>query len=279
VCLHYVIEAVDAQTSGYRVSFLTRWGARHAIAGLRRAQLVTFSHGTGEVLEQVYHLRPVLVTPIPCEPRAPRPGVQNHLPVIVTPGYLSPYKGHDRLPDIKEKMRHATDFVVVGGPNRVLFETNSVYRNECVRLEQRLRQAGIRVLGWVPDDQLDLTLDRSSVAILPYYSTQGGSAMFARLASAGVPVIASHLPEFEWYRSLGAGIVTVEPTSDAFAEKVDSLLDDSQWLDKLRAQQNQFAIRYSWGNFVRELRAIIWPQATESEAGSPVPGPAPRGTA
>jgi glycosyltransferase involved in cell wall biosynthesis len=270
VCLHYVIEAVDVETSGYRVSKPTRWGAHRAIAGLGRAALVTFSRTTGALLEQAYQIRPVLVTPIPCEPRRAREETGNHQPVIVTPGYVSPYKGHERLPYIKGKLRHPADFMVVGGPHRVLFETDPGYRAGYLHLEEQLRKSGIHVLGWVPEEELDATLARSTMALLPYSSTQGGSAMFARLASSGVPVVASRLPEFEWYRSLGAGVVIVEPTPEAFAERVDALLDDAQLLRDLSARQIQFATRFSWDNFVRELRAMIWARQVGSNGSPPV---------
>jgi glycosyltransferase involved in cell wall biosynthesis len=256
VFAHNLIEGLDPESSGFAVTRSVRVGAHQAIAGLRRAKIVTFSPILADLLVQLYDTAPSLVTPIPCLPaRRAIPPLTLHRRVI-TPGYLSPYKGHHWIPDVKALLPSDVEFMTIGGAHRLLMETDARYRSDHERLLERLVSAGVDVRGWVPDDDMDRLLGESAVALLPYSSTQGGTAMFSRLASVGTPVVAPRIPAFEWLGRLGAGALLVEPTAQEFANGIRRILDDPTLRNELSDRQSNFARGHSWRRFTELILAM-----------------------
>ncbi len=256
VLLHTAIEVIDQRSSGFRIGFLTRLGAHYAVRTLSRSKIVVFSNRVDEVLRRKYGLTPVVTTPIPCHNF--ESSIQRPLKpaIVLTPGYLSPYKGVDVLAAVRPQVRGDCQFVVVGGPHRLL-RHEPEYSKSLEVLDRKLHGAGISTLGWIPDQRLDELIQSSTLALLPYRATQGGSAMFARLASGGLPVVAASLSEFEWLKSQGAGIVTCDATPTSFARAIDGLLSDPSALGRLSRKQADFAGRYSWNEFVRTLMRLM----------------------
>jgi glycosyltransferase involved in cell wall biosynthesis len=256
ILIHNLIEALDTETVGYPVSGFTRWGAHRAVAFLRGATVVSFSVKVGDLLKTAYRTQPALVTPIPCPPVRDPGSPRDDPPRVITPGYLSPYKGHEQLPSIRPLVVGEAKFTVVGGVHRVLAENDPTYRRNLDDLQKRLIDSGVEVRGWVSDPELNDLLGRSSVALLPYSSTQGGSAMFSRIASAGLPVVATDLPEFRWLESRGAGVLCVPRSPQGYAEGVSRLLSDRALHRQLVERQKAFAQAHSWEAFLGALRAL-----------------------
>ncbi len=94
VLVHNLIEAMDAETTGYPVPPWVRVGAHWAVAHVTGAKLVAFSRTVGELLRSRYHTPPALLTPLPCAPGRGVGSPQDPALGIVVPGYLSPYNGH-----------------------------------------------------------------------------------------------------------------------------------------------------------------------------------------
>jgi glycosyltransferase involved in cell wall biosynthesis len=253
VFVHNLIEALDAGSAGYPISTAVRLGAHRAVAMLRGGELVVFSRTVADLLRTEYGTAPKLLAPIPCSPSrrlAPAGELDGQ---VVVPGYLAPYKGHDRLPAVKALLDPGVGMSVVGGPHRVLAQTSVAYRRDLANLHHQLNAAGINVLGWVPDEELDRRLARSTVALLPYLATQGASAMFSRVASVGTPAVASELPEFAWLEGLGAGLLLVPPTPEGLARGLTRVLTDRRLRSELSARQLEFSNKYSWGTFLSRL--------------------------
>lgn len=256
VLLHNAIEVIDASSSGYRISPITEGGGHLAVSLLRRTTIVVFSQRLNEILKTGYGIVAALVTPIPCRESAGTASPEPDIPIVVTPGYFSPYKGHGTLPAIRMQLKHRAQFVVVGGPHRALLP-DPKYQEYYSSVSQQLQRAGIEVLGHLPDDALDELLAKSSAAILPYTSMQGGSATLSRLASNGVPVVAPKVGDVEWLRGLGAGILVAESSPSSLAGAVDLVLGDRRLREDLASRQVAFAARFRWPSFVDDLLPFL----------------------
>jgi glycosyltransferase involved in cell wall biosynthesis len=257
VLVHNLIEATDSDTTGYPISPLVRAGAHRAISMLKGADLVVFSRTIADALQSQYGLRPALVTPIPCLPDRRGGPPSGPVPSVITPGYFNPYKGHERIPDVKALLPGNVRFVVVGGPHRVLMETDETYRSRFESLRTLLTEGAIEVKGRVSDSELDQLISSASVALLPYTSTQGASATLSRIASVGTPVVAPRLAEFEWLQGLGAGILLTPPSVEGLADGIRRVMSEPRVREELAGRQRVFAARYSWEEFIKQLHTLV----------------------
>lgn len=258
ILLHNVIEVIQLDQSGYQVSSLTRAGAHQAVAALRRSPFVVFSRAVGESLDLNYGIRPELVWPIPCshEPGVKRGTPSNDLPIVVSPGYFSPYKGLTDLESIRRLVRSRCGFVTTAAAHRVLSASGN-YTRSYESGVRKLRESGVTVTGYLPRADFEALLSSATVGLLPYYSTQGGSASFAKLASFGLPVIAPKLPEFEWLEGLGAGLLLTGRSPEQLAEGIDRVITEDHLRLDLIHRQREFARKFSWTEFVRALDGIL----------------------
>ena len=259
VLLHNVVESMNIEHSGYHVGAFTLKGAHLAVQALERCKIIVFSDETARVLRERYEISPALVRPLPCDTPANTPATSNlhgSCPTVIIPGYLSPYKGLETLPEVKRLVQSPCRFIVIGGPHNTLLRDPG-YRTRLTSLVNDLRAAEIRVAGRLADTEFDSALRHSTLGLLPYSSTQGGSAMFSHLASMGVPVIATELPEFRWLETLGAGVLCTGPDPREIASAIDRLLSDSGELSRLRERQARFATKFSWSGFGSEIASLI----------------------
>ena len=111
----------------------------------------------------------------------------------------------------------------------------------------------IEFLGEIPEPSLPFAFELAEFALAPFsYAT--GSASFSYLIAAGMPIVASDLPEHETLVQDGAGIVMFK-TGDvsALAGAVNGLLNDQEGRRRLAAQSRAFAERHGYNN----LAALI----------------------
>ncbi len=265
--LHTVIEAIDPASSGYRLGRVQRLGAHLAVEMLAKSRVVAFSKVISDSLKQEYGHPPDLVFPIPCNDDVPVSPSQVAPRIVVIPGYISPYKNISLLPELKEAVGAAARFIVVGGPHRVL-EGSAAYRARFESIQSALRSAGIEQSGYLPEAEFTELIRTATVGLLPYLTTQGGSAAFSRLASAGKPVVAPSLPEFNWLKQLGAGLLLTDPSPDSLGAGVLQLLNNPDLYKELQSKQLKFRTRYSWSNFTTELFSVC---RTNSGGATPIP--------
>jgi glycosyltransferase involved in cell wall biosynthesis len=253
VLLHNLIEKVDPENAGYRLGAASKFFAHRGIAGLRRAQLVVFSDELAEVLRRAYGITPSRELPLPCPPPG-RPSEDfERPPRVVYFGYLSPYKGVDLFMDAMQSLRPGVHAAVIGGPHSLL-TAEADYRRFLSELNDRAQQTGTELLGYLSDSELRRVLERAFVAVLPYTSTTGASASFTQLASAGLPVIATELPEFRALKRDGAGVVLVTPDPASIQAAVRRLLADHDSWRELSRAQIEYARRHSWEDLAIWLR-------------------------
>jgi len=255
VLLHNVIEAIRVRDSGFGLSRLGEAAAHLVVLNLRRARIVVFSATVAEQLRRAYGIEPSVVTTIPCD--VPAVPAAIHRPMrVVSLGYLSPYKGFDTLLELKARFGQAIDITVVGGPHRLLASTVG-YSAYYQQLVNAMRSSGISHLWQISEERLDLVLRSSSVAALPYKSTQGASSAFSRCASAGLPVVASDLPEFRALEKAGAGILLTSPDPDSWETALRRVLQDDSILRRLATRQIEFCHAHSWDAFVAKLNPLV----------------------
>jgi glycosyltransferase involved in cell wall biosynthesis len=240
--LHNVVEVTEEGDTGYRVGYLIRLGASLALRSNARATVVVFSRAIQEVLTEKYEIPDVTFYPLPCPPSCPEtpsPGPEAR-PVVVSLGYLSPYKGIEKLLDAYPDFREVADLLVIGRPHPVLLSDPN-YARTIDRLVARMRELGVSYIPFVADDRLCSVLSRCRVGILPYTSTTGTSASFTTLAAAGLPVIATNLREFQELSRDGAGIRLTDGDPRSLARSVRDLLRQPTEIEGLSRSQFAYA--------------------------------------
>lgn len=252
VLLHNMMEIIDVRDSGYRVDRITRFGAVLAISFLAKCRVAVFSERLSTILEQQYGICPVLVSPIPCSPEERVQGERQPFATVVTAGYIAPYKGIELLASTARASRHAARWVMVGGVHRIL-ASDPVFSKEVKRLIALCRAAGIEVLGRLPDEDFRRTLSSATVGILCYTSASGASASFAAMASAGLPVVSTDVPELREVAELGAGIVLAPANPQDLARAVDELCTNPSRREELASMQRRYAKEHSWKVFLNAL--------------------------
>ncbi|MCI4335098.1 MAG: glycosyltransferase [Thermoplasmata archaeon] len=245
ILLHNLIEAVDPVDAGYRLGRTARYFAHSAVAGLRRAQIVVFSRELGRLLQSAYGIVPAREEPLPCDPPVrPQPSYADP-PEVLAFGYLSPYKGVDLLLRAMEGIDEPVRCRILGKPHSLL-GSDPDYRRYLENLHELAVRTRSEFLGFLPLGELEERLQRAFAGVLSYTSTTGASASFTQLASAGLPVIASDLPEFQNLRAEGAGVLLVDATPEAIRTALTQLLHDPERWSRLSRAQLAYAAAHSW---------------------------------
>jgi len=157
-------------------------------------------------------------------------------------GYLSPAKDLEVLKEAYLKVKSKYPWVK-------LFLSTSPHPNfpETIHQLEVLRGVeGIEVLGYVPNHALPNYLARSIAVVLPYKTATGSSGVVHLVASLGIPVIATDLPDMRELRKRGAGIMLVPLSSDKICEAVEKLMENEGLRDELSRKNLEFSQKYSW---------------------------------
>jgi glycosyltransferase involved in cell wall biosynthesis len=256
VLLHNIIDIMEADKTGYRITGMTRLGAKLAVWLLRRCRIVVFTKRVSAILEQRYRISPSLVHPVPCVTDASDATPVPSAGTVVNAGYIAPYKGVELFAGAAAITTSGGRWVLLGGVHRVL-ESNSTYSSSIQRLLKECRDAGVEVRGRVPDPEFRLALRQAAVGVLCYSSSSGASASFAAMASAGLPVVGTGVPELLEVAELGGGIVIVPPSPQEIARAVDWIYQDVTARQQMSRRQLAYAQKYSWEAFMALLVPII----------------------
>jgi glycosyltransferase involved in cell wall biosynthesis len=137
-------------------------------------------------------------------------------------------------------------------------EFRQQYVQSLMQLAERLGVQDRAVfVGEVPEASLRAVLESAQFALAPFaYAT--GSSSFAYLMSAGVPILASDLPEHHMLRREGAGIALFETGNlPALTAAVNELLDDREQRERLSMKSRAFVNRHSFGSFANTVVARL----------------------
>jgi D-inositol-3-phosphate glycosyltransferase len=220
----------------------------------------------GEQLRRLYGLAPSHIRVIPCgvdldafTPATPasRAAARRALDLDETPtllfvGRLDPIKGIDLLLESVSLLRTPARLLVVGG--------DPGGDPEVERLRARAAELGIaarvRFPGAVPQRNLPAYYHAADAVVVSSRYESFGLVAVEALA-CGVPVVASAaggLPSI--IREGVNGLLVPWRTPQAFAERIDLLLEDAALAERLRANANASVERFDWqhiGDRVRDL--------------------------
>ena len=224
VILHDSPELFESNTTGYRFLKLKKVGGGVATRFLKGTRISVFSVQLHRILKGRYSFANVELYPFPCTGDAtvrPNPGGK---PLVLSVGYIAPYKGLEILPEIK-KLMPDVEFMVAGKFHSMLQKTRSG-REYMEQLEKKLLDAGIKMPGYVPDEELNSIISAHRVVgILPYKSTSGSSYGASFLIEKGVPLVLTNLEEFNYLHLCGAGCIIADRTPLGIADSISILLD------------------------------------------------------
>lgn len=164
-------------------------------------------------------------------------------PYVLYVGAIEPRKNVDTLLDAWDASHLKRDFeLVIAGA--------SGWSSEKTVARLASRPAGVRYLGYVPEDELPgLTAGAAAFVYPSLY--EGFGLPVAQAMAAGVPVITSNtscLPEIA-----GDGAILVDPRSAAeLRSAIDRVLTTSTLAQQLRDAGKARAERYRWNNCARE---------------------------
>jgi glycosyltransferase involved in cell wall biosynthesis len=158
--------------------------------------------------------------------------------------------------DILEKIKVPRNWLIVVNPSKNQYNTKE-------KLELRFRNDIIVNLqkDVLEEDEISSLICASDATLLPYRVSSASGVMFDGLAH-GVPFVASDLPFFKEYSSMGLGI-TVKRRPDAFADALVIL--DNEYKTYVE-RVNRFKEKLKWDVVAKEHlllynRALCAPKA------------------
>ena len=160
------------------------------------------------------------------------------VPVLVTPGFVKPHKGHRDL----VRALAGTDgwsWVLAGGTQEPADLAHlDRLREEAAGLGLADR---VRVTGYLDREEMETTLAGATLAVFPYREVVGSGAV-AWAIGCGVPVVTTDLSEFRALRADGAGIDLL-PAGDPeqWRGLLHRLVPDAARLEELAERNRSWA--------------------------------------
>ena len=250
IILHDSPEITTARASGYRFFRIKRLGSAAATLFLRRTKIHVFSKALHNLLLSKYGFMDSSYHPFPCmKTPAIRKDIQKLKPLILSLGYVAPYKGLEILIEIKE-LNPEIEVIVAGGFHPIL-ATTSDGKNYIDSLTGEMRRSGIEFSGYLTDHSLEKIIEEHRcVGILPYKMTSGSSYAAIFLIERGIPLIASDLEEFRALQQNGAGIKVTDRTPTCLSSKLNEILGDPNNYYTMVESNIAYCKIYSISNFV-----------------------------
>lgn len=272
VMIHDVIAEKFPQMTLPRLTARLAWAAKVAVGRRQAAALVTVSehsgdgiaayfgiprqeiHVVGEASDPVFR---VLEDPRP-EPIFHKLGVSPVGRKVVYVGGFSPHKNLEMLVELFAEIAAQDDFrdiqlLLVGDYQRDAF--HSCFRS----IQRKIAALGLadRIMccGFVPDEELVVLLNVSSVLVLPSF-LEGFGLPAVEAAACGLPVIAttqSPLPKL-----LGAGGLFLDPRDRAgWKDALQDVLADAELRRKMSAAGAQAARQLTWEHAARQMLNVF----------------------
>lgn len=128
-------------------------------------------------------------------------------------------------------------------------------------LVAQIRAAGltdhVRLLGFVPEDDLPLAYRAADVSVVPTQALEGFGLIAAESLAAGTPVLVTPvggLPEV--VRDLSEALVLPDHSVEALSERLVQSLTGSLSLPSAKTCQDYAQSRFSWDEVARQVRAV-----------------------
>jgi len=178
--------------------------------------------------------------------------------MLLTVGRLVPRKGvsflvSQVLPQLAQRRDDWVYLVVGDGPERRVIEAAA---------RERGVDKMVRVLGQVPDDELQATYAMADLFVMPNVLVAGDSEGFGLVTlearAAGLPVVASSLEGIsDSFDSINDGILVPPGDAEAFVEAIDRLLETELTMEARLCRRRRVESRYGWTYIAGEYLAVF----------------------
>jgi glycosyltransferase involved in cell wall biosynthesis len=153
--------------------------------------------------------------------------------VVVLAGFIFPGKGHEVALEALKQLPAQYFLVFAGG--------SSVGQDSYVQsLRQQARLLGVEdrlyITGGLSDTDMENYLLAADVAICPFMQMGASGSLSTWLSVGTAPIIASDLPQIQWYNAMVPGAIAVFPAGDhrALAGWISNANGDSGRAARLR---------------------------------------------
>jgi D-inositol-3-phosphate glycosyltransferase len=172
-------------------------------------------------------------------------------PMLLFVGRLDPFKGADLLLQAAAMMEEAAEVVIVGGA----FTGDS----DLQKLRALAADLGIsrrvHFLGARPQRQLPPLYSAADITVMPSYHESFGLVAVESLA-CGTPVVATRAGGLTTIVHHGETGYLVPRCPGFFAERLDTLLRDSDLRGHMQAAARRSVLQYSWRSVANRMHSV-----------------------
>jgi glycosyltransferase involved in cell wall biosynthesis len=245
----------------------------------RAAAFVTMSGAFKSLLVEQYGVDPCLVHVVPpgvdherFHPGRGRAAARSRLglparrPLVLAVRRLVRRTGLDLLLEaVREAVRERPELLLLVGGQGPLRQALDV------RIRALGLESNVRLLGFVPEEQLPEYYRAADVVAVPSLALEGFGLVTLEALSCGTPVVATPVggtPEI--LSGLEARLLTRDVSAPALAEGLLAVLDGASWVPDPARCQGFVGARYSWPRAVEALERLFeGTHRASSRAGSP----------
>lgn len=174
--------------------------------------------------------------------------------IVLYFGYLAWYKGADWLVE-KFPKQYNLSLIIAGGanPNHL---NKAYYRQYISTIEEICKEKGIKLTGFVPQEQIPWYFQAADVAIFPYRTFMSSSGPLSMTFSFEKPFLISDVlaPLFEKQDIKGLTF----SLDDNLAEKIDAFQHDSSLQKKAKKISTSLKKVRSWKNIGRLYYDVLF---------------------
>jgi D-inositol-3-phosphate glycosyltransferase len=168
-------------------------------------------------------------------------GWKQSSPVLLYAGRLDPFKGPDLLLRAAALMREKAQIVIVGGKQK---DDDDIEQLRRLAAELSIAKR-VHFLGARPQQELPLLYSAADVTVIPSCHESFGLAAVESLA-CGTPVVATRAGGLTTIIRNGETGYLVPRSPGFFAERLDTLLQQPELLEKMRQAARSSTLQYSW---------------------------------
>jgi glycosyltransferase involved in cell wall biosynthesis len=173
-------------------------------------------------------------------------------PILLTIRRLAHRMGLEHLIDALERVRQRVPDVLllIGGSGPLASQLKT-------QIDAAGLQNHVRLLGFVPEDELPLAYRAANVSIVPTTALEGFGLTTVESLAAGTPVLVSPrggLPEV--VRDLSDDLIFSTPAPAPIADRLIAVLTGTIQLPSLKACQHYVRTRFDWPVIAAQTRQV-----------------------
>lgn len=228
-------------------------------------RIIVLSRAFGEILCREYGVSEERLRIVPggvdtarfdvCETRSQARrllGWPTDRPIVLAVRRLASRMGLEDLIDATKvvRARRPDALLMIAGAGRLTRELQA-------RIEARGIREGVRLLGFLPDDDLPLAYRAADLTVVPSVALEGFGLSAAESLAAGTPVVVTPvggLPEV--VQGLSADLVLARPGPRELAEVVSALLARQVKVPSARACREHARRQFDWSVVARRVRGV-----------------------